>query len=43
MEKFRCFALRKPFLFGLVLVLLFSLVSTLIYPIHFLFPDTEAG
>lgn len=41
MEKFKQFALRQPILFGFVLIFLFALLTTLTYPVHFLFPEGE--
>ena len=43
MERFKRFAVKRPFLFGLVLILVFSFLGTIAYPIHFLFPETEVG
>jgi len=43
MIKFKNFALRWPFLFGFVLLLIYTLLGTLTYPVHFLFPATEVG
>jgi len=43
MQKFKEFALKRPFLFGLVLIVLYSILGFLTYPVHFLFPETAAG
>ena len=43
MEKFKNFALKRPFVFGLVLFLIYSLLGALTWPVHYLFPGTEAG
>lgn len=43
MKKFKNFALKRPFLFGIALVFVFALLGTLTYPVHFLFPETEVG
>ena len=43
MTRFKNFAQKRPFLFGLVLVVLYALLTTLTYPAHFLFPETDAG
>jgi membrane protease YdiL (CAAX protease family) len=43
MRKFQSFALKHPFVFGLVLYIIYTLVGTLSYPIHFLLPETESG
>ena len=43
MQRFKAFAIRRPFLFGLLLIFIYSLLSTLSYPVHFLFPDSETG
>ena len=43
MLKFKDFALRRPFLFGLLLIFIYDLLSTLTYPTHFLFAETEVG
>jgi membrane protease YdiL (CAAX protease family) len=43
MKKFKNFALKKPFLFGIVLFFLYAFLTALAYPIHYLFPETEAG
>ncbi len=43
MKKFKNFALRRPFLFGLSFIVIYSILATLSYPVHFLFPDNEVG
>ena len=43
MNRFKNFAQKRPFLFGLVLVVLYALLTTLTYPVHFLFAETDAG
>ena len=43
MEKIKEFALKRPFLFGLVLILVYAILGTLTYPVHFLFPENEIG
>ena len=43
MNKFKDFALKRPFLFGLVLIFMFVIFGYLTYPINFLFPETETG
>ena len=43
MEKFKNYALKRPFVFGLVLFLIYSMLGFLTYPVHFLFPETAAG
>jgi membrane protease YdiL (CAAX protease family) len=43
MNKFKNFAVNRPFLFGLVLIVVNALMGTLTYPIHFLFPEGEMG
>jgi membrane protease YdiL (CAAX protease family) len=43
MKKFKDFALKRPFIFGLVLIVLYSILGFLTYPVHFLFPETDAG
>jgi membrane protease YdiL (CAAX protease family) len=43
MNKFKNFALMHPFLFGIVLILLYSMLATLAYPLHYMFPDNEVG
>ncbi|MAT41400.1 MAG: hypothetical protein CL609_03590 [Anaerolineaceae bacterium] len=43
MNKFKNFALRRPFLFGLVLIFMYVIFGYLTYPINFLFPETEIG
>ena len=43
MSRFKCFAVNRPFLFGLVLILVFAILGTITYPIHFLFPETVVG
>jgi membrane protease YdiL (CAAX protease family) len=43
MGKFKKFALKRPFLFGIVLIFIYALLGTLTYPAHFLFPETEVG
>lgn len=43
MKKFKNFALRRPFLFGLSFIVIYSFLATLAYPVHYLFPDNEAG
>jgi membrane protease YdiL (CAAX protease family) len=43
MNKFKNFALRRPFLFGIALIFLYVIFLYLTYPIHFLFPEDEIG
>ncbi|MBN1250214.1 MAG: CPBP family intramembrane metalloprotease [Anaerolineae bacterium] len=43
MKNMRRFATTKPVLFGLLMIVVWSLLVTLGYPLHFLFPDTEVG
>jgi hypothetical protein len=43
MNKFKIFALKQPFLFGIVLILLYAFLTALAYPVHFLFPENEVG
>jgi hypothetical protein len=43
MHKFKNFALKRPFVFGLGLIVIYALLVTLTYPAHFLFPDHEVG
>ena len=43
MNRFKNFALRRPFLFGIVLIVLYVLLLYPTYPVRFLFPDTEIG
>ena len=43
MNKFKEFALKRPFLFGLVLIVIYALLGTITFPAHFLFPESEAG
>jgi membrane protease YdiL (CAAX protease family) len=43
MNKFKNFALKRPFLFGIVLMILYALLTALAYPVHYLFPENEAG
>ena len=43
MKNFKNFALKNPFLFGIVLILLYAFLTALAYPVHYLFPENEAG
>ena len=43
MKKIKRFILRRPFIFGLLFMLIYSLLATVAYPVHFLFPENEAG
>lgn len=43
MIKFKKFAQARPFLFGLVVIVIYSVLGTLTYPVHFLFPENEVG
>ena len=43
MKKFKNFALRRPFFFGVVLIFMYVILIYLTYPINFLFPDNEIG
>jgi membrane protease YdiL (CAAX protease family) len=43
MNKLKRFATARPVLFSLVLIVIYALLSTLTYPVHFLFPDNEVG
>ena len=43
MHKFKNFALRRPFLFGIGLMFLYAILTALTYPIHFVFAENEVG
>lgn len=43
MTRFKVFVINHPILFGLILVFIYSLLSTLTFPVHFLFPEDEVG
>jgi len=43
MNKFKNFAVNRPFLFGLVLIFIYVILGTLTYPIHYLVPENEVG
>jgi membrane protease YdiL (CAAX protease family) len=43
MNKFKNFALRRPFLFGVLLIFMYVILVYLTYPINFLFPENEIG
>lgn len=43
MNKFKNFALRRSFLFGIVLIFMYVIFIYLTFPINFLFPETEIG
>ena len=43
MKKFKSFALKSPFLFGIALFILYAFLSALAYPVQFLFPENEVG
>lgn len=43
MNRFKNFAIKRPFLFGLTLIFIYTLLGTLTYPTHFLFPESEVG
>ena len=43
MNRFKKFAVNRPFLFGLVLIFIYVMLGTLTYPVHFLFPESEVG
>ena len=43
MVKLKEFALKRPFLFGLLLIVVYSILSALSYPVHYLFPENELG
>jgi membrane protease YdiL (CAAX protease family) len=43
MKKFKNFAIRRPFIFGIVLIFLYVIFVYLTYPINFLFPENEIG
>jgi len=43
MDKFKNFALRRPFLFGVALIFMYVIFIYLTYPIRFLFPENEIG
>lgn len=43
MDRIKAFSLRHPFWFGIALFLGYAMTTTLIYPVHFLFPDTTMG
>jgi membrane protease YdiL (CAAX protease family) len=43
MKKIKNFAVKRPFLFGLILIFAYVLLLYPLYPIKFLFPETEIG
>lgn len=43
MKKFNDFALKRPFLFGIVLIVLYAFLTALAFPVHYLFPENEVG
>jgi membrane protease YdiL (CAAX protease family) len=43
MNKFKNYAVRRPFLFGFTLIFLYVIFGYLTYPINFLFPESEIG
>ena len=43
MKRFKSFALDHPFLFGIVLLLVYAVIVTITYPLHYLFPENDAG
>jgi len=43
MNRFKKFAVNRPFIFGLVLIFIYVMLGTLTYPVHFLFPESEVG
>lgn len=43
MEKLKNFALKRPFLFGIVLLVFYACLTALAYPVHYLLPDNEVG
>lgn len=43
MNRFKSFALNHPFLFGIVLLLVYAFLVTITYPLHYLFPENDAG
>lgn len=43
MDKFKNFALKSPFFFGITLLVLYAALTTISYPLHYLFPENEAG
>lgn len=43
MQPFKEFAVKRPFLFGLTGVVLYAVLGTLTYPVHYLFADTPVG
>jgi membrane protease YdiL (CAAX protease family) len=42
-NRFRSFATKRPFLFGLLLIFIYALLGTITYPAHFLFSEDEVG
>jgi membrane protease YdiL (CAAX protease family) len=43
MKKFQFFTLHRPFGFGLILISLYALLTTITNPVHYLFTGSEAG
>ena len=43
MNKFKHFALKSPFLFGIALLILYAFLTALAYPVHYLFLENEVG
>lgn len=43
MERFKAFSVRHPLWFGVVLLVAYAMLTTLTYPVHFLFSDDTVG
>lgn len=43
MHRLKTFALKRPFLFGLSMIFIYSMITAISYPVHYLFPENEAG
>lgn len=43
MKKIKAFAVKRPYLFGLLLIVFYSILGTLTYPTNFLFKENRVG
>lgn len=43
MKKIKAFAIKRPYVFGLLLIFVLILLSSLTFPIKFLFPENDLG
>ena len=43
MHRLKTYALKRPFLFGFLMIFIYAMITAISYPVHYLFPENEVG